>query len=116
MVQIGEAIRSGYIKNGDAVSLAGKINHYSNMVNGKFNRCLLVHLGNADERDEKVIKIGNQAMLSLVWWLINLRVLQKCGAKIPNPSEFLVSTALQLYSDAAGGDSKLTTQGWGVVN
>ena len=48
MVQIGEAIRSGYIKNGDAVSLAGKINHYSNMVNGKFNRCLLVHLGNAD--------------------------------------------------------------------
>ena len=116
MVQIGEAIRSGYIKNGDAVSLAGKINHYSNMVNGKFNRCLLVHLGNADERDEKVIKIGNQAMLSLVWWLLNLRVLQKCGAKIPNPSEFLVSTALQLYSDAAGGDSKLTTQGWGVVN
>ena len=116
MVQIGEAIRSGYIKNGDAVSLAGKINHYSNMVNGKFNRCLLVHLGNADERDEKVIKIGNQAMLSLVWWLLNLRVLQKCGAKIPNPSEFLVSTALPLYSDAAGGDSKLTTQGWGVVN
>ena len=116
MVQIGEAIRSGYIKNGDAVSLAGKINHYSNMVNGKFNRCLLVHLGNADERDEKVIKIGNQAMLSLVWWLLNLRVLQKCGAKIPNPSEFLVSTALKLYSDAAGGDSKLTTQGWGVVN
>ena len=112
MVQIGEAIRSGYIKNGDAVSLAGKINHYSNMVNGKFNRCLLVHLGNADERDEKVIKIGNQAMLSLVWWLLNL----KCAAKIPNPSEFLVSTALPLYSDAAGGDSKLTTQGWGVVN
>ena len=55
-------------------------------------------------------------MLSLVWLLLNLRVLQKCGAKIPNPSEFLVSTALQLYSDAAGGDSKLTTQGWGVVN
>ena len=116
LVQIGEAIRSGYIKNGDAISLAGRINHYSSMVKGKFNRCLLVHLGKSEERDEKVIKIGTQAMLSLVWWLLNLRVLQKCGARIPNPNDFLVNTALTLYSDAAGGASKLATQGWGVVN
>ena len=45
-----------------------------------------------------------------------MRVLQKGGARIPNPSDFLVNTALTLYSDAAGGDSKLATQGWGVVN
>ena len=85
--------------------VAGRINHYSNMVNGKFNRCLLVHLGKSEEKDETVIKIGTQAMLSLVWWLLNLRVLQKGGARIPNPSDFLVNTALTLYSDAAGGDS-----------
>ena len=46
-----------------------------------------------------------------------MRVLQKCGGlRIPYPDEFLVNTALELHTDAAGGASRKLTQGWGVVN
>ena len=46
-----------------------------------------------------------------------MRVLQKCGGmRIPYPEEFLVNTALELHSDAAGGATGKLAQGWGVVN
>ena len=36
--------------------------------------------------------------------------------RIPYPEEFLVNTALELHSDAAGGATGKLAQGWGVVN
>ena len=108
---------AGWIRNDDALSLACKINHYSGMVQGKYNRCLIIHLGDAEDRDDVEIKILKQTKLCLVWWLLHMRVLQKCGGSmIPYPEEFLVNTALVLHTDAAGGASSKHTQGWGVVN
>ena len=50
LASLGEAIRAGSIRNDDAMSLAGKLVHYSEMVEGRYNRCLLIHLGHADAR------------------------------------------------------------------
>ena len=53
----------------------------------------------------------------MIWWLLHIRVLQKFGGmRIPYPEEFLVNSALELHTDAAGGASSKHTQGWGVVN
>ena len=38
LAALGEAIRARSIRNDAALSLAGKLNHYSEMVEGKFNR------------------------------------------------------------------------------
>jgi hypothetical protein len=37
LAALGEAIRTRSIRNDAALSLAGKLNHYSEMVGGKFN-------------------------------------------------------------------------------
>ena len=69
---------------------------------GRYNRCLLIHLGDAEAEDSKEIKLLKQTKLCLVWWLLHFLVLQKCGGmRIPYPEEFLVNTALELHSDAA---------------
>ena len=96
---IGGSLRTGHIRNEEALSLAGRANHYSEMVQGRYNRCLLIHLGDAEAEDDVDIKILRQTKLCMVWWL-----------------EFLVNTALELHTDAAGGASSKHTQGWGVVN
>ena len=117
LAALGDAIRTRSIRNDAALSLAGKLNHYSGMVHGKFNRCLIIHLGNVERADDHVVCINKQAMVCLVWWLLQLRVLQGCGGrKIPIPEDYLVSTALVINTDAAGGASSKEDQGWGVVN
>ena len=45
LVALGEALRTRKILNKEAIQLCGKLNHYSEMVSGKFNRCLIIHLG-----------------------------------------------------------------------
>ena len=116
LYSLGTIIRSGEVTNGVMQTVAGRINHYSILVNGKFNRCLLLHIAKEDEEDDTVIVIRKQRMICFVWWLVNLRSLQNGGARIPNPSDFLPNTALDIQSDAAGGASKRLTQGWGLVN
>jgi hypothetical protein len=58
LATLGEAIRTGSIRNDTALSVAGKLNHYSGMVSGKFNRCLIIHLGNSDRVDDHIICIN----------------------------------------------------------
>ena len=81
LASLGEAIRAGSIRNDDAMSLAGKLVHYSEMEGGRYNRCLLIHLGHADAVDDKVVTINKPAMVCLVWWLLQIRVMQNCGAE-----------------------------------
>ena len=82
------------------------------MVKGRYNRCLLIHLGDAEAEDDKEIKLLKQTKICMIWWLLHLRVLQKCGRmRIPYPEEFLVNTALELHSDAAGGATGKLAQG-----
>ena len=115
LATLGEAIRTGSIRNDTALSLAGKLNHYSGMVGGKFNRCLLIHLGHSDRVDDHIVCINKQACVCMVWWLLQLRVLQNCGGrKIPIPEQYLVSTAQVLHTDAAGGASSKQTRGGGL--
>ena len=116
LTMIGQALKSGMIFNQDARSLAGRINHYANMVGGRAKRCLILHLHDESKADLAELTIKSQTRISLVWWLLNIRALQKVGRKIPNPSEALPSTAVTLHSDAAGGDSGKKSQGWGIVN
>ena len=44
LVLIGKGIRQGCLVKEEAMTLAGKINHYSNLVQGHFERCLINHL------------------------------------------------------------------------
>ena len=52
------ALRTKKIINIEAKRLSGKLQHYSEMVSGKLNRCLIIHLGNPDGEDEEEIVIG----------------------------------------------------------
>ena len=116
LTMIGNTLRSGSILNQDARSLAGRINHYANMVGGRTKRCLILHLHDENKAPLAEVVVKSQTRICLVWWLLNIRALQKVGRKIPNPDEALPSTAVTLHSDAAGGDSGKRSQGWGIVN
>ena len=116
LTMIGKALRNCLILNQDASSLAGRINHYATMVGGKAKRCLILHLHDDSKAPLMEIPIKSQTKICLVWWLLNIRALQKAGRRIPNPSGTLPSTAVTLHSDAAGGDSGKKSQGWGIVN
>ena len=116
LTMIGKALRNCLILNQDASSLAGRINHYATMVGGRAKRCLILHLHDDSKAPLMEIPIKSQTKICLVWWLLNIRALQKAGRRIPNPSGTLPSTAVTLHSDAAGGDSGKKSQGWGIVN
>ena len=116
LVSIGNVLRTGVITNGDAQAMAGRLNHYSNMVNGKFNRCLISHLCDEKKEGTVILEPNTETKICLVWWLLNLRALQTYGLRIPHPGEFLVNTAVVLHTDAAGGDTSKKHQGWGLVN
>ena len=79
LATLGEALRTWHIRNDEALSLVGRANHYSEMVQGKGNRCLLIHLGDAEAEDDVDIKILRQTKLCMIWCLLHIRVLQKCG-------------------------------------
>ena len=44
LVLLGSGIRQRYLTNGEAMTLSGKLNHYSPVVQGKFERCLITQL------------------------------------------------------------------------
>ena len=114
---LGKALRTGRILNIETLTLSGKLNHYSEMVSGKFNRCLIIHLGSTDWEDCEELTIKRATIVCMVWWLINIRVMKRDdGARLPHPDGFLVHTALVLHMDAAGGATKDRQKGWGVVN
>ena len=60
LVALGKALRTRKILNIEAKRLSGKLQHYSEMVSGKFNRCLIIHLGKPDGEDEEEIVIKKQ--------------------------------------------------------
>jgi hypothetical protein len=43
-VLLAKFIRDGELMNVEAMTLAGKLNRYSNLVEGKFECCLIIHL------------------------------------------------------------------------
>ena len=83
LAALGKALRAGRIRNDEALFLAGKINHYSEMVQGRFNRCLLIHLGDAEAEDDVDIKILKQTKLCLVWWLLHIRAVSYTHLTLP---------------------------------
>jgi hypothetical protein len=116
LVLLGKGIREGQLMNKEAMCLAGKINHYSNLVAGKFERCLIIHVVEADNRKGKMVEVNRQARVAMVWWLLNMRALTLEGSFIPDPEQYFLQSALMLYPDAAGGATKDNRKGWGCVN
>ena len=115
-VLVAKGIRQGTLLNEEAKVLAGKINHYSNIINGKFERCLIIHIVDEAKRKDEVVKVGKQARVQLTWWLLNLRALSLEGNFIPDPQAWFPKTAVELFPDAAGGDSGDSRKGWGCCN
>ena len=113
LVLLGKCIREGELRNEEAMILAGKLNHYSNLVEGRFERCLVIHLVKDKAWKEEMVTVGKQARVQLVWWLLNLRALEVEGAFIPDPDEYFPWGALVLYPDAAGGATSDSQKGWG---
>ena len=75
LVLLARWIKQGNLRNGEAMTLAGKTNHYANLVNGKFECCLLIHLVQDDRSKDLLVKVGKQARVSMTWWVLNLRAL-----------------------------------------
>ena len=59
--------------------MSGKINHYSNLVGGRFERSLIIHAVEEKKSKNEVIVIGKQARVQMTWWLLNLRTLGDGG-------------------------------------
>ena len=93
--------------------LAGKINHYSNLVKGRFERCLIIHLVDEGKAQAEKRVIGKQARTQMVWWLLNLRALGSEGSFISDPDAWFPRTVVELFPDAAGGDTTDKRKGWG---
>ena len=74
--------------NEEVQVLAGKINHYSNLVRGKFERSLITHTVEEKKAKQEVIVIGKQARVQMTWWLLNLRALGIEGAFISDPDSW----------------------------
>ena len=49
-----------------AMGLTCKVNQYSNLVNGKYERCLIIHLAEAYSNKDKRMKVGYQARVAMV--------------------------------------------------
>ena len=103
LVLVGKGIRQGKLLKEEAMTLEGKINHYSNLVRGKFKRCLVLHLVRDKDKKKDEVVINKQARTQLVLWLLNLRALTLEGAFIPDPDGYFPNSAILLYPDAAGG-------------
>ena len=88
--------------NEEAQVLAWKINHYSNIFNGKFERCLIIHIVDEAKGKDDVVVVGKQARVQLTWWLINLRALSLEGNFIPDPEAWFPKTTLRLGSTSEG--------------
>ena len=65
LVLLARGIKQGNLRNGEAMTLAGKIDHYANLVNGKFECCLLIHLVQDDRSKDLLVKVGKQARVSM---------------------------------------------------
>ena len=115
-VLVAKGIRQGTLLNEEAKVLAGKINHYSNIIGGKYERCLIIHIVDEAKKKDEVVVVGKQARVQLTWWLLNLRALSLEGNFIPNPQAWFPRTAVELFPDAAGGDSADREKGWGCCN
>ena len=57
---LGQGIRDGEMTNREAMVLAGKINHYSNLVGGKYERCLIIHLADDKVKKDEMVKVIKQ--------------------------------------------------------
>ena len=82
--------------------MAGKLNHYADLVQGRFERCLIIHLVKDKAKKKDVLAIFKQTRIKLVWWLLNLRALSLDGAFIPDPDGFFPKGAIMLFRDAKG--------------
>jgi hypothetical protein len=80
--------------------MAGKINHYSNLVRGKFERSL-------------IMPTVKQTRVQMTWWLLNIRALGVEGAFITDPDSWFTRWVVELFPDAAGRDTKDVWKGWG---
>ena len=56
LVLLAKCIREGELMNVEAMTLVGKLNHYSNLVEGKFERCLIIHL--VKEERNRALRCG----------------------------------------------------------
>ena len=70
LVLLGKGIREGQLLNKEAMSLAGKINHYG--------------------KKDKMVKVDYQARVAMVWWLLNMRALSLEGSFIPDPAQYFL--------------------------
>ena len=56
------------------MSLAGKVNHYCNLVGGKYESCMIFHVHDMSKKD-KLVMVEKQSRILMVWWQLNLMAL-----------------------------------------
>ena len=66
LVLLAKGIRQGFLTNGEAMTLTGKLDHYANIVNGRYERCLIMHMV-----EDQEVKARKQARTAMVRLLLN---------------------------------------------
>ena len=62
-VLLAKGIRQGSLLNWEAQLPADKVNHYSNLVSRKFERCLIIHVVNDKKRKLEEVIVEKQARI-----------------------------------------------------
>ena len=99
-------------------SLAGKINHVKDLVEGgKFYVVELLKANNVynEKKDQnRMIAVSDMLKRELWWWNTMLLVCAR-RTKYPDPEATLPAWSLQAYTDAAGGSTLYLGSGTGAV-
>ena len=57
LVLLGKGIRYGLLLKQEVMSLVDKINHYSNLLQGKFEWCQIIHIAESYAKEDKVVLV-----------------------------------------------------------
>lgn len=96
------------------LTLLGRLNHYMMVVGGRYQRGFLYsEMRGKEFKPDVWVDLDNNGCVQLWWWIVNIRVVIADGAPLLDPRKQFAVASLELFSDAAGGDSK-RWKGWGA--
>ena len=114
LMMASKAVRDNKeVENGEVLSLNGKLNHYMHLVpGGPWQRGFLLKLGDCTKPKGKMIEVGKPAKEQAAWWIPNIQT--ACHeSQILDPRSLESMNPINIYTDAAGGNSSKVKNGIG---
>ena len=96
-----KVINNEFVTSGELATLSGKLTHYSQVFQGKFERGFLIHAFSPNDDKQKLIKSTLNMKSQMAWW-IRAVTSGLNHSEIPRPWTPISADPVLLYADAAG--------------